>query len=210
MKNVAPELKVAADTITVRIQHLLVNSPGPILVALDGGSGAGKSTLALMLAEKLDVTLVQSDDFYAAHIPDAGWDARSPQERAADVIDWRRLRTEVLEPLLAGRVARWHPFDFGAGTRPDGTYAMSTAFVERTPASIIVLDGAYSARPELADLIDLSVLVEVPIDVRHQRLAAREEKDFLAAWHTRWDAAEEYYLTQVRPPASFDLIVRVS
>lgn len=208
MQNNRPELNAAVEAITARLHQLSVNRTTPILVALDGGSGSGKSTLAWMLVERLGAALVQSDDFYAANIPDAEWDSRSPQARAADVIDWRRLRTEALEPLLAGEVARWHPFDFDAGPRPDGTYAMSTAFVERQPAPIIVLDGAYSARPELADLIDLSVLVDVPIEVRHQRLTAREEKAFLEAWHSRWDAAEEYYFTEVRPPASFDLIVR--
>jgi hypothetical protein len=86
-------------------------------------------------------------------------------------------------------------------------YAMRTDFVEREPAAVIVLDGAYSTRPELADLIDLSVLTDVPVAVRHARLAAREDKQFLPAWHARWDAAEEYYLTQVRPKAVFDLVV---
>jgi hypothetical protein len=84
---------------------------------------------------------------------------------------------------------------------------MRTDFVERIPAAVIVLDGAYSARPELANLINLSVLIDVPVEVRHARLAAREDKDFLAAWHARWDAAEEYYFTHVRPKASFDLVV---
>src|SRR3954463_8044587 len=134
MNDIAPELKAAAELIVARIQQLMINRSDPILVALDGASGAGKSTLALMLVEKLHGALIQSDDFYAAHVPDAEWDTRSPQERAADVIDWRRLRAEALEPLLAGRVARWHPFDFEAGARPDGTYGMSTAWVEREPA----------------------------------------------------------------------------
>ncbi len=130
----------------------------------------------------------------------------SPEQRAADVIDWRRLRAEALEPLLAGQTARWHPFDFEA-PQPDGTYAMSAEFVERPPADLIVLDGIYSTRAELADLIDLSVLVEVPLSVRHARLDAREDADFLAGWHARWDAAEAYYLTHVRPPSAFDLVV---
>src|SRR5262245_8216980 len=179
----------------------------PILVALDGGSGAGKSTLAVWIAEELDAALIQSDDFFAANISDAEWDLRTPAARAADVIDWRRLRAEALEPLRAGKSAKWHAFDFEAGTRPDGTYAMRTDFVERAPSAVIVLDGAYSTQPELADLIDLSVLVDVPIDVRHQRLAARENRQFIAAWHARWDAAEEYYFTHVRPRSSFDLVV---
>lgn len=204
--NPTPTLIRAADTIIAAIRQKLHNRTTPLLVALDGGSGAGKSTLALLIAETLNAAHIPSDDFYAAHIADAEWDARTPVEKAADAVDWRRLRAEALEPLLAGQPARWHPFDFAA-LRSDGTYPPSADFVERQPARVILLDGIYSTRPELADLVDLSVLVDVPAAVRHQRLDAREDSDFLKAWHARWDAAEAYYLTYVRPKASFDLVV---
>lgn len=207
MQNASPAVEQAADTIVVEIRRLMANRTTPVLVALDGGSGAGKSSVALAIAGKLDAVVIQGDDFFAAGITDAEWEARTPQAKAADAIDWRRLRAEALEPLLAGKRARWHAFDFEAGRRPDGTYPLRADFVEREPAAVIVLDGAYSTRPELGDLIDLSVLVDVAADERHQRLAAREAKPFLDAWHARWDAAEEYYFAQVRPKTTFDLVV---
>jgi uridine kinase len=181
----------------------------PLVVAFDGASGAGKSTLAVRVAKDFDAALVQSDDFYAAHVPDAEWDAMSAAERAASVLDWPRLRSEALEPLLAGRAARWHTFDFEAGTLPDGTYAMREEWTERAPADVIVLDGAYSTSPALADLIDLSVLVDLPIRERHARLAVREDAEFLAGWHARWDVSEAHYFGNVRPPSAFDLVVSV-
>ena len=205
--NVPPELRLAADTVVAEIRRLMVNRTTPILVALDGGSGSGKSTLTLLIAEALDAAVIQGDDFFAADITDAEWDARTAEARASDAIDWRRLRTEALEPLRAGKPARWHAFDFQAGVRPDGTYAMCTDFVEREPRAVIVFDGAYSTRPELADLIDVAILVDVPVDVRHQRLAAREDPAFLTAWHARWDVAEAHYFTHVRPRSAFDLVV---
>ncbi len=200
-------LKSAADAIVAEVRRRVVGRKAPILVALDGGSGSGKSAVASLVAEELDAALIQSDDFYAANISDADWELRTPRARAADAIDWQRLRAEALEPLLAGKPAKWHALDFAAGVRPDGTYAMRTDFVEREANSVIVLDGAYSTRPELADLIDLSVLVDAPLDVRHKRLAAREDKGFLDSWHARWDVAEEYYFTHVRPKSSFDCVV---
>lgn len=207
MPNPAPALHQAAATIVTAIRQLKAGRAAPLLVALDGPSGAGKSTLAGLIAAQLDAALIPSDDFFAAEITDAGWEARDPAARARDAIDWRRLRAEALEPLLGGQAARWHAFDFEAGPRADGTYALQTAWTERQPAAVIVLDGAYSTRPELLDLIDFSVLVEVPSAVRHARLGAREAADFMVAWHARWDAAEAYYFTHMRPPASFDLVV---
>jgi uridine kinase len=86
---------------------------------------------------------------------------------------------------------------------------MATHVEQREPAPVIVIDGAYSARPELADLLDLTVLVDAPESVRRARLEAREEPAFLHAWHQRWDDAERYYFGQVRPIESFDLVVDV-
>ena len=189
------------------IRQLIARHNRPVLIAIDGASGSGKSTFALRLVDEFEAALVQSDDFFAAGISNAEWDTRTPEERAADAIDWQRVRVEALEPLLAGKPAKWQAFDFAAGVRPDGTYAMRSDFIERQPASVIVLEGAYSTGGALSDLIDLTVLVDTPREVRHDRVRAREEAEFLAAWHARWDAAEEVYFTQMRPHSSFDLVV---
>jgi para-aminobenzoate synthetase len=178
-----------------------------LLVALDGGSGAGKSSLAAVLVQSLDAAWVPLDDFFAAQIPDAEWDEMSVPQRAQNVFDWARVRRQALEPLLAGQPARWHPFDFAAGQRPDGTYALNAEPENRDPAQVILLDGAYSAGPQLADLVGLSVLIDMPVHVRHARLAAREDPAFLAQWHARWDAVETYYFSIIRPPSTFDLVV---
>ena len=197
----------ACQKILVEIERRTQHQQTPVLVAVDGGSGAGKSTLAAMLGREIDAVVVPLDDFFAAHIPDWEWDARSIAERARDVVDWQRLRANALEPLLAGQSARWHPFDFAAGLRPDGTYALSKQSVERPAAPVIILDGAYSASPEVADLIDLAVLVDVPVPERHKRLAEREDERFLQQWHAVWDDVEKYYFTEMRPKSSFDLVV---
>ncbi len=190
------------------IQHITQRTLQPILVALDGASGSGKSTLASMLEQRSKVVVVASDDFFAANIPDWEWDTRSVPERARDVLDWQRLRKEALEPLLENKAAKWHPFDFAAGLRSDGTYGMSEIYVEKQPAPVIILEGAYSSNPILADLIDLKILMEVPIIERHQRLEKREEdKQFLQRWHILWDAVEEYYFSEIMPASSFDLVV---
>ena len=204
--DLAFQLGVARDAVIAHVRRLTVDRRPPFLVAIDGGSGSGKSTLGSLVAEALGAALIRSDDFYASEIPDVEWDRLSPEARVAQVIDWRRLRREVLEPLRAGRPAEWHPFDF-ARVRADGTYPLKRDATRCEPAAVIVLEGAYSSRPELADLVNFSVLVDSPVDVRHRRLAAREDGRFLRCWHARWDEAEAYYFSRVRPKASFDLIV---
>lgn len=205
----APDTPLASATraLVRAVRDVAPTATRPILIAIDGRSGSGKSTLTAQVHAPLQASVIPADDFFAAHVTDAEWDASSPRSRAEAALDWRRLRAEALEPLLAGRPARWHAFDFAAGARPDGTYRMQLNAVERAPAPVILLDGAYSSRSELSDLIDYTVLVDAPASIRRRRLAGREEPDVLAAWHARWDEAEDYYFTHVRPAPSFDLIV---
>ncbi len=157
--------------------------------------------MAQAIAQELGGIVVIGDDFFSGG-PDSEWDVRSAEAKVADCIDWRRLRKEALEPLLAGRPASWHPFNFISGI------GLSEKVIQHNPAPVIILDGAYSCRPELADIVDLAVLIELSDEkLRRQRLLAREGYDFMASWHKRWDVAEDYYFTQVVPRTMFDLVI---
>jgi uridine kinase len=106
--------------------------------------------------------------------------------------------------LLAGKSASWRPFNFVSG------HGLSEEVITREATPVIILDGAYSCRPELADIVDLSVLIEMSDDKqRRQRLLVREGADFMASWHNQWDAAEDYYFSQVAPRSRFDLIITI-
>jgi uridine kinase len=190
------------------IQQLKEKYSRPIVVALDGGSGSGKSTLAAQLANELDTALIPVDDFFSANIPDYKWDIFSVEEKLNNVFDWQRLRQDVIKPLRAGKPAQWYAFDFVSGVQPDGTHKMLPDPVERRPADIILLDGAYTTGPALRDLVDLAILIDVPIQERHARLALREEASFLQQWHERWDPLETYYFNEECPKETFDLIVK--
>jgi uridine kinase len=196
------DLETAADRVIAKINERL-SADDFLLVAIDGRSGAGKSTLANLVAEKVSGAVILGDDFYSGG-GDEKWRKYSPETKVAEVIDWKRLRREAMDPLLGGKPASWHPLAFEPGV---GWTGWKDEFITLHPARIIILDGAYSTHPELADLIDLSVLVEAPGQVRRQRQLAREGPAFMQSWHEIWDAAEDYYFSQVRPPSSFDVVV---
>ena len=185
-------------------QRLLAARPPRIVVALDGRIGAGKSTIAAAIADRTEACVITGDDFYAYRITNAEWATRSPAERARDVIDWRLLRTSALEPLRKGQSASWQTY---GEQLPDGSFRTKPEAVVREPASLILLEGAYMSHPALANLIDLTVLIDTPTALRLERIGRRDSAEFLADWHPRWDATEDYYFTNVRPPSSFDLVV---
>ncbi|MFN7165132.1 MAG: hypothetical protein ACK4P2_09980 [Hyphomonas sp.] len=167
----------------------------PFMIALDGRSAAGKTLLAAALAERLEAAVIEGDDFYCG-----GIEVR-PERPAALVeacIDWRQQRL-VLEALRSGQAAAWHAFDWDAF---DGRLCEEQTV--KAPRPIVILEGVYSARPELADLIDLAVMVRADEAVRESRLLARE--GVIGPWERQWYAAEEYYFEFIRPLTSFDML----
>lgn len=190
------------------IQRLATERKRPILVALDGGSGAGKSTIAAQLKSELAAAVIPLDDFFSGNIPDHQWDEFTVEEKLKNVFDWERVRKAVIKPLLNRCSAHWHAFDFQSGLQADGTYKMEVEPKLIQPAPIILLEGAYSASTQLADLVDMAVLVDVPMEERHARLARREDPEFLKNWHKRWDEVERYYFEQVRPKEHFDIVTK--
>jgi uridine kinase len=168
----------------------------PLLVALDGRSGTGKSTLARLLAERVAGAVIEGDDFFAG-----GVEVRrdSPRERALSCIDWRRQR-EVLLTLRAGRPATWRAFDWEAF---DGRLCAEPAACE--PARVVLLEGVYSGRPGLADLLDLRLLLTAPPEVRRARLLSREGA--LGPWELQWHEAEDWYFGEGIGEDAFDLVL---
>ena len=169
-----------------------------VVVALDGFSGSGKSTLAHQLAEQLGGAVLEGDDFYRL-MDDERRYGLSAVEGTGLYFDWERLRDEALAPLRTGLPAVYSPYDWGSGG------GLSPQTVSVGPASIILVDGVYSSRPELTAFIDLAVFVDTTQRVRDERIASRNHGN--DRWHTRWAAAEKFYFEHVRPPASFDLVV---
>ena len=99
----------------------------------------------------------------------------------------------------------------GTATFSRGRYAREKVAVPKggcPPKRVVFLDGAYSARPELAHLMDLRVLLDVSNEARRQRLLRREGGHYRATWEARWASAEDYYFNKVMPPEAFDLVIR--
>ena len=173
-------------------------SQRPLVVAVDGASAAGTSTLAAAVGRRLSASVVAGDDFYR-DMPEARRWALTAAEGVDLYFDWQRLRKEAIEPLRAGRVARYRPFDWRAGA------GLAEQVVEAVPTPVVVVDGVYSGRPELGDVVDVAVLVETPAAERRRRMAARGHGN--DGWWSRWDAAENLYFATVRPASSYDLVV---
>jgi molybdopterin-guanine dinucleotide biosynthesis protein A len=171
----------------------------PLVVAIDGPSSAGKSILATALALRSGGSVLEGDDFYRRSLPKLTVlerEAMSDAEVVDAVIDWERLRDQALLPLGARESAIFQPYDWDTN---DGRLAPPKTI---PPADLIIVVGAYAARPELADLIDAAVYLGEDPQTRSRRNAERESDPH---WAHFWERGEAYYFSVVRPPASFHL-----
>lgn len=171
----------------------------PVVIAIDGPSCAGKSILATAVALRSEAAVLEGDDFYRhtlLRLNVAQREAMSDVAVVDAVIDWERLRDQALLPLLAGRSAVFQPYDWDAD---DGRLAPPKTI---PAADLIIVEGVYAARPELADLIDLAVYLGVDPQVRAQRYAERPDDP---DWRRFWERGEAHYFGVVRPPAGFDI-----
>jgi phosphoribulokinase len=171
----------------------------PLLIAIDGPGGSGKSTLAQELGRRLPgAVVVQGDDFYR-DVPAADREQLDAAAGYEQYFDWQRLRREVLLPVREGLpVLRYQRYDWEG--------ARMGAWVEVRMPAIVVVEGVYTLRPALADLVDLTVFVATGETTRLERQRLRGENT--DGWIRRWMAAEDHYLRTERPDLRAEVLVR--
>jgi uridine kinase len=187
----------AAELVSAAIDAAEHEGPA-VVIAIDGPSGAGKSALADELALlRDDVTIVEGDDFYRP-LNESTRAALTPIEAVDLLFDWERLRDEVLAPLLRGEEARYRRYDWTAQRLGE-----HVATVEAR--GVVVVEGAYVARPALRGYYDLIVVVEAPREECIARQVARGEDEL--AQIERWRAAEDWYFERQDPKRVAALVI---
>ena len=71
----------------------------------------------------------------------------------------------------------------------------------------VVVDGVFLMRPELDDLWDARVFVDVDPDEQWMRVLARDPEEVRARYATRYRPAYEAYRAAVRPERRADLVL---
>jgi uridine kinase len=136
------------------------------------------------------------DDFYGDE-PEEVRLAYNAAEGVRRYFHWERLLEQALLPLRAGVAARYRPFDWKAGHGLGDEVVIG-------PAAVVIIEGVYSARPELRTFLDLSVLVEAPVATRLRRQRERHDPH---DWEHRWDVSERWYFGTVNPRSTYDFVI---
>ncbi len=167
------------------VRGRLAGSAGTRWIGVDGFGAAGKSTLAAAIAAATDGVVVPVDDFGRVGV--RGWDREL-------------FIRQVLEPLLAGRPARYQAWDLVADAPLD--------WREVPPGRPVIVEGVSSTDVRVPVPWDLTIWVEASPEVRWQRILDRNEPELLERWRTDWLPNEETYAAEQRPRERVDAIVR--
>ena len=167
------------------VRGRLASAAGTRWIGVDGFGAAGKSTLAAAIAEAVSGVVLPVDDFGRVGV--RGWD--------------RELFIhQVLEPLLAGRPARYQAWDLVADAALD--------WHEVPSGAPVIVEGVSSTDVRVPVPWDLTLWVEAAPEVRWQRILDRNEPELLERWRTDWLPNEEAYAAAQRPWERVDAIVR--
>jgi uridine kinase len=186
----------------------------PIRVAIDGIDAAGKTTLADELIGPIEalgrpVIRASIDGFHRPRAERYRQGRDSPRGYYEDSFDYRLVREQLLLPLGPGgsRLFRRAGFDYRADV------PVSPARERALDDAVLLFDGIFLLRPELDDLWEYRIFVDVGFEVALQRALVRDRSmgasaaDIEERYRRRYFPAQRLYLDAVRPRGRADVVV---
>ena len=179
-------------------------------VGIDGVSGAGKTTFATHLAAVLaergrEVVHVSADGFHHPEAIRYRRGRRSAEGFWLDSYDYPALRENVLDPFSPGGPRRYRP------AVHDVVHDRILDLPWRTAPTdaVLVVDGLFLHRDELAGAWDFSVFLEVPFTVTAARMALRNgsHPDPEHPSMHRYVGGEGLYLAACSPWQRADVVI---
>ncbi|HEU4674991.1 MAG TPA: hypothetical protein VFS29_03325 [Motilibacteraceae bacterium] len=198
----------ARAALLARLADEVAAVPGDpfVRVAVDGVDGAGKTVLADELADELAgrlaargraVVRASVDGFHRPRSERYARGREDPEGFYRDSYDLSVLQQVLLEPLGPGGTGRYRPrvFDVAADA-PD-----LAPWEQAADGAVLVLDGIFLHRPELASWWSWSLWLEVDRAVSLARCADRDGScpDLHAPANRRYVEGQRLYLREVGP-----------
>lgn len=189
-------------------------SAGRVIVAVDGLDGAGKSVFADGLAEVFAETgdavfRAGIDGFHRPRTERYARGRRSPEGFYLDSYDYATFRRVLIDPFRDGaQTAGTTGFQLSAfDVARDAP--VESQWVTAPLDAVLVVDGIFLHRPELQDLWDWSVWLDVPFDIAYGRMALRDgsDPDPDAPSNVRYRQGQEIYLNESQPPEAASVVV---
>jgi uridine kinase len=187
----------------------------PVLVGIDGVDAAGKTTFADRLADKLreskrQIIRASIDGFHNPRSVRYTKGRNSPEGYYRDSFNYRLLDDCLLEPLLSeASEYKEIAFDY----RTDRQVDVPSRSADRD--AILVMDGIFLFRPELAKYWDIKIFLEVSFDVTVNRATKRareqgaldSDQDIRDVYDRRYIPGQRLYFEEAFPRDRADVVI---
>jgi uridine kinase len=186
----------------------------PTRVAIDGVDAAGKTTLADALVapiEELGRPVIRAtvDGFHRPREERYRRGSDSPEGYYHDSFDYDSARGELLEQLGPGGSLRYRTATFAFPTDQFIYERLQTA----QPDAILLFDGIFLMRPELNDLWDFRIFLEIGFEESLERAGRRNaegmdsEEALRERYEKRYIPGQRLYLDSSKPREIADVVV---
>lgn len=186
-----------------------------LIVGIDGLGGAGKSTLSeslyqLLREEHYNVVVLHIDDFIypkAVRYDEqyAAWECYYDRQWRYDY-----LVEEIVKPIRQGNPLSKEIELYDKEYDGYHLYQMDIPI-----GSIVIIEGVFLQRKELKGVFDAMIYIDVPEEIRWQRVLARDgyigdSHQIQEKYENRYFPAERYYLKTCVPKENADYVIEVS
>ncbi len=168
------------EDIKERLRKLLAQKMRPVLL-LGGLGGAGKTSLADEIAKKSDAdSIVLHCDWWLRYPTEErkkrirhALASNNPKEIEAEEnpknwYDWEQMKTDLLRLQETGRIVLEAAWDQQTGLKN------LKVPLELPEHGMIICEGIYMLHPEITEVADCLVFLDVPKDVCRKRAEARD------------------------------------
>ena len=182
-----------------------------VFVAVDGAPAAGKSTFADELARRIrsrgqSVVRSTTDSFHNPRAVRGRRGLASAEGYFLDSHDIDVLKSDLLEPLRTGRPFRTAHFD------EPSDRAVTEVWHEPSADLVLVFDGLFLQRPELASYWDFSIFLDADKrrELNFEKWSATADRAQVAFATRRYRHGWDLYVQQCSPSQRADWVVENS
>lgn len=168
------------------------------IIGIDGMAAAGKTTLAAEIAETFHGQVVHMDDFFLPA------ELRT-EERLGEPggnVHYERFSAEAASGLRRRALFEYGVFDCSRMT--------ITGKRVIDGGGPVIVEGAYSLRPEFRDLYDLKIFMKINERLQTERVIVRGGEEKAEMFRERWIPLETAYFDALGAEEAADVVVEIN